>query len=318
MTTVDLTIVEERKNLFSLLLRFEQKCLPLNSESERSFNSLYQIWEKASGDLFSFCYWNDYFRCGNIVLRVAKSLNSIQIEGQLLSEIGWICMEWEDFITAEKYFNDSLNKYRLIKDIKGECRLLRYLGVLSHRQNLLNVALNYYNQTWNIVEANHKIHQYDDKWDFQKAELPNVIGCIHLELQNFDESYHQLNLSVKNYQFLLEKYPELREKNRYFLPDPLLNLGKWHLFQQNYTQAREYYQESLELSKEINRPDTIAGVLLLMAELAEIEGNKDEAINLASEAELVAGTEIIAVRDRAASLRERLEAQKSQTPIHTY
>ncbi|MFW9258913.1 tetratricopeptide repeat protein [Nostoc sp. CALU 546] len=311
MTIVDLTIIEERANLFSFLQQCQKMCLPLNSQSERAFNLLYQSWEKTSGKLFFLCYWNDYFRCGNIVLRVAKSLDYVHKEAQLLSEIGWICMEWEDFITSQQYFNESLTKYQFVNDIKGECRLLRYLGVLSYRQNLLDFALNYYNQAWSILESNHQKYENDDKWDFQQAELANVIGCLHLELRNFEESYHQLDLSIKNYYVLLEKYPELRDRNYYYLANPLLNLGKWHFLQQDYEQARRFYKESLKLSKEINRTDSMADVLILMAELAEIEGNKDEAIELASEAEVVAGIEILSVRDRAARLRERLEAQKS-------
>lgn len=311
MSTVDLTIVEERANLFSWLQQFEKKCLPLNSESERAFKLLYQIWEKTSGKLFFLCYWNDYFHCGNIVLRVAISLNYVDKEAQLLSEIGWMCMEWEDFTTSNKYFNESLTKYQLVHDIKGECRLLRYLGVLSHRQNSLDEALNYYDQAWSILDANRQKYDNDYKWDFQQAELANVIGCLHLELKNFKESYHQLDISIKNYHILIEKYPELRDRNYYYLADPLLNLGKWHFLQQDYEQARKFYQESLKLSKEINRTDSMADVLLLMAELAEIEGNKDKAIELASQAEFLAGTEIISVRDCAARLRERLEAQKS-------
>lgn len=50
----------------------------------------------------------------------------------------------------------------------------------------------------------------------------------------------------------------------------------------------------------------MATVLLSLAELAEVEGNKEEAIKLATESELVAGTEITSVRERAAIFKEKL------------
>jgi len=50
----------------------------------------------------------------------------------------------------------------------------------------------------------------------------------------------------------------------------------------------------------------MAGVLLQMAKLAERKNNYQEALELASEAERVAGTEIISVRDRAAKFKEEI------------
>jgi tetratricopeptide (TPR) repeat protein len=95
-------------------------------------------------------------------------------------------------------------------------------------------------------------------------------------------------------------------KYRYYLTDPLLNLGRWHFLQGDYEQARQYYQDCLQLSKDINRPDTEATALLRLAEVAEAEGKEEKALKLARKAESVAGTEIRSVRDRAALLKERL------------
>lgn len=303
---IDLTLQEERTNLFSALSRWTEMCLSQNDESEHSFTLLFNVWEKVSGKLWFLCYWNDYFRCGNIVLKAARDVNNVEVQAQLLSELGWAYMEGEDFVHAQQYFQESLQKYQLLKEFLKECRLLRYLGVLAHQQKQWETALEYYHQAWEILKTKRSQIPIDDKWAFYEAELPNVIGCVYLELRDFSASYQQFHLSLKNYQILLEDYPNLRSRYRYYQADPLMNLGQWHFLQGDYEQARRYYQDCLLLSKEISRNDTMATVLLSLAELAEVEGNKEEAIKLASESELVAGTEITSVRERAAIFKEKL------------
>jgi tetratricopeptide (TPR) repeat protein len=310
MAGYDMTMLEDRTNLLGFLQNCAKYCLVQSNESDRAFKLLFQIWEKASGKLWFLGYWNDYFRCGNIVLKSARAVNNVEVQAQLLSELGWACMEWEEFATAQKFFHESLQNYQSLQDDLKQCRLLRYLGVLSHRQEQLNSALEYFRKAWHIVKANSTKVYVDDKWAFYEAELPNVIGCVYLDLQEFYESYHELHLSLENYHALLENYPNLKTRYRYYQADPLLNLGRWHFLQGDYEQARQYYQECIQLSTEINRTDTMADGLLRLAEIAETEGNEEEAVNLASEAERVAGTEITSIRDRAARFKEKVLAKK--------
>jgi tetratricopeptide (TPR) repeat protein len=303
---IDLTLQEERANLFSDLSGLAEMCFSQNDESEDSFKLLFNVWEKVSGQLWFECYWNDYFRCGNIVLKAARDVNNVEVQAQLLGELGYACMEGEDFVQAQQCFQESLQKYQFLKEFSKECKLLRYLGNLANRQKQYEIALEHYNQAGEILKAKRSQIPIDDLLALSEAELPNVIGCVYLELRDFSASYQQFHLSLKNYQILLENYPNIRIRSRYYQADPLMNLGKWHFLQGDYEQARRYYQDCLLLSREISRNDTMATVLLSLAELAEVEGNKEEAIKLASESELVAGTEITSVRERAAIFKEKL------------
>jgi tetratricopeptide (TPR) repeat protein len=295
----DLEIPQERVNILSFLRQTEIKCSRQNSESNRSLDLAYQVWEKVSEQLWFLGYWNDYFNCGNIVLKSAQAVGNSGIKAQLLSELGWVCMEWEEFAKAEKYFLESLQTYESIADRKKQCRLLRYLGVLSHRQRKLDSALKYYRLALDLVTANCLGELANETWAFNEAELPNVLGEVYLDLQDFTASYRELNLSLEKYRYLINRY-------RYYQADPLLNLGRWHFLQGDFEKAEEYYQECLHLCQEINRPDTKASVLLNLAELAEAEGKLEKAIEFATEAEQVAGTEVTSVRDRAARFREQL------------
>jgi tetratricopeptide (TPR) repeat protein len=296
---LDLEIAEERANTLSWLRQLEIKCLRQNSESDRSFKFAYQIWETVSEQMWFLGYWNDYFNCANIVLKSAKAVGDRAIKAQLLSELGWVCMEWDEFAKAEQYFLDSLQIYESMVDRKKQCRLLRYLGVLSHRQSKLDSALKYYRLAVDLVAANSLGELANETWAFSAAELPNVLGELYLDLQDFPASYREFNLSLEKYSSLINRY-------RYYKADPLLNLGRWHFLQGDFEEAEKNYQECLQLCEEISRPDAMAKALLNLAEISEAKGNLERAIELAGKAEQVAGTEVTSVRDRAARFREKL------------
>ncbi|MGB3510550.1 MAG: tetratricopeptide repeat protein [Microcoleaceae cyanobacterium] len=308
MGNLNLHIFEERENVFSFFRDCSKLCLSDLPETNRAFYFLYETWEKVSDDLWKWCYWQDYFRCGQIVLSTANTINNTVVEVQLLSELGWLYLEWQDFIKAEEYFNRGLQKSELLKDNKQESRLFRYLGVLFHRQDDLSSALNYYQKSLQIVVEESAKNQGEKSqiWLKSEAELRNVLGSFYLKLKNFDTSYKELSLS-------LAKYRSLGDEERYYQTAPLLNLGDWHLAQQDYNLAQKYYQECLELSKEISRPDMEAGALLKFAELAKAQENNQQALQFAIEAEKVAGTEVVSVREKAARFKEQIIAHKFQT-----
>lgn len=311
MTISNLNIPEERINLFSFLRNCTRYCVSDHPQHNKAFEILYQTWENTSVDLWFLGYWNDYFRCAQVVLEASRALNQVRVEAQVLAELGWTLLERDRWVESDYYCQESLKKYQLISDIRGQCRLFRYLGVLAHRQDNLELALGYYHKALDIVNSVMPIH--DAKWVFNKAELLNLIGCTYLNLKNFANSYEQLNLSLKTYEMLLSNYPDDQEYYRYYSIIPLMNLGQWYFLQGDFEQARQSYYESLKMSQIIHRPDTEAGALLRLAVMAEAEGNNDEALKLASQAEEIAGTDAPAVRNQAAHLKENLVSKLALT-----
>lgn len=313
---IDITSQEDRTNIFRDLSAIASLCSSTDRASKKSFNLLFNIWENISREIWDLCYWNDYSRCSKIVLQAAKNINNVVIEAQLLGELGYVHMESKDFEYAQKYFQESLQKYQLLQDFSGECRLVRYLGTLAHQQGKLEDALSYYHHAVAIVKTHYttKSPRYstDLELAISEAELPNVLGCVNLDLGDFKTSYQQLHISLENYQILIKN----NTYNRYYITDPLLNLGRWHFLQARYKQAHYYYQESLDISREISRNDKIAEGLLSLAKLSEAEGNIELAIEQATESERVAGIELPALRDRAACEKERLQKLQvqQQTP----
>ncbi|MEG4407710.1 tetratricopeptide repeat protein [Microcoleus sp. MON2_D5] len=297
----DLSIIEERKNLFSFLQLCQEKCLSQSPESIGAFKLLMKVWKEASDQFWYLGYWNDFYRCGNIALIAAKTLNDLAAQGQVFCELGWVCMEWKDYVTAQKYFDLALQNFQAIGNDLGQCSSLRYLGVLSYRQKNLDSAIKFYYKALKIVgdERYKAPESLQYEWAIHEASLHNLLGCYYLKVGLIFESYHQFNESIK-------KFGNLGEMSRYYQAVPLLNLGRWHFKQGDYEKARQYYQECYQFSKDVNRPDMVASVFLEMAKLEEVEGNKEEAIKLAGEAEHIAGTEITSVREQAAIFKEKL------------
>lgn len=299
---VDLTLSEERANLLSLLRQCERICLSESSEAERAFQLLMKVWTKASDTFWYLGYWIDYLMCGNVALNSAKFIKNAAAKGQIFCELGWLYMEWEEYAIAQEYYDQALLNFQSIGDLMGQCRALRYFGVLHSRQDLLYYAQESYRQALEIVASESHKAPFQSDWAMQEAELHNLLGCLYANLDDLTASYHSLHLS-------LDKYRSLGEKYRYYQAAPLLNLGRWHFHKGEHEKARQYYQQCYNISKEVSRTDMVAGVLLRMAELAEAEGNQEKAIKLATESESVADIEIKAVRNRAARFREKIQAE---------
>ncbi len=303
---IDINVYADRANAFSDLVNLAEACLGSKVDAKELFQLLYITWESVSLPMWMLCYWSDYLRCGSVVLQVAETLGETEVEAQLLAELGYAHMEMGNSNGAEQFFNRSLQRYRSLQDYLEECKLLRYLGNLALLQHAWQVAIDFYYQAWQNLE-DHCFETTGNKFLFHQAELANVIGEAYLGLTDWPQSDRYLNMSVNNYRLLLQNYPESDKQYYYYLTNPLINLGQWHFRQGDYPKAAQYYQESLQISQQINRKDSWALALIRLTELAIAQGEIDQALALATQAEKVAGTKIPSLRDQAALYKSQLQ-----------
>ena len=310
MPNYNIKVDDDRNNLIKELKDYHhQFCTERNrSKSRKYFSIMLEIWEFVSKDLWEQGYWQDYFECGNIVLKCTAI-----VEGDILNQIGWNHMENENFIKSISYFTQSLKTFETIGYVNGQCESLRYLGVSYHRMKRFGSALNSYQKALTIIEqqkANIDFPQIENNLNeqiqqkAQAAEIHNVLGNLYLKLYN-------LPVSLKELQLSLDSYCSLGDEYVYYQPAPLLNLGRWYFLQCNYSKAREYYNQCLLISQNINRTDTEVGVLLRLAELANAEGNREEAIKLTEKAKQVAGKEIRKQGHKVACQEEKIKEKNS-------
>lgn len=308
MTKIDFDILEDRVNFVGDIQDLANLCLLGNEQSVRAFQFLHKAWdESSSAQLWYQGYWKDYFNCGNIVLKCARKLGDIAVQGKLLNELGYAYIEQEKFEQSRQYLDESLEKFQEINDVVSQCQSLQYLGTLFLRQKFLGSALKCYRQALNTVVIEQTKLPENQRLAHQEAELHNLLGNLYLNLWNFRTSEQELQMSLSQYRELDAKY---------FQAAPLLNLGRLYFRQGNHEKARKYYEECRQLCDESNRTDMKGGVLLRLAELARSEGNEEEADQKAKECEEASKKEVPSLRNRAAYFRKQVkEKQRSSLKL---
>jgi len=295
---IDIQIQDERVNIHSYLKQLESFCHSNPSEASKAFDLLYEVWEKVSPDLWNQGYWQDYSKSASVVLSCAKTASKQDIEAQVANELGYFYMERGDYDIAQNYFTISLNIAIAQQDLRRESQSLRYLGTLHVKQEDFEQALVYFKQVQIIIDQLPGSKFADEKWLLYQAELPNLLGEIYLKLEQFPQSLTYLKTSLQYYQELIELHPYYR----YFLADPLLNVGRWYFLNSELEEAESYYQDCLQLCQEIKRTDTQASVLIALAQLTQYQNQFEEAVQYAEQATAVAGTEHPTIRDEASQM----------------
>ncbi len=324
---INLKSAEDRDNLLSDLVKFQKACLSNSPESDRRFDQLLKIWDLTSEILWAHGYWNDYLKCGTIALDCATQLKKRDIEGRILNELGWAQMEQEEFEIAQRCFSDSLQVFEEIGDRISQGQSLRYLGVLHFRRRYFGLALKCYQDALTIVQEelemvqdelklkplDRRLNELNQRVLYQQAELHNLLGNLYFKLWNINTSRQEFIAGLQGFRNLQKLYISPTPSSYlYFQSVPLLNLGRVAMLSGRYRKAQHYFDRCYQLCERIDRPDTKAGVLFRMAELAKLQGKKKEAEELAKEAENIAQEEMPSLRNRAKNFREQMRGDRRE------
>ena len=324
---IDLKSKEDRNNLRQDFLDCQQKSLSNSRESDYHFNKLIKTWDLISEILWAQGYWKHYLECGNIALNCATQLKKRDIEGRILNELGWAQMEQEEFDIAQRCFSDSLQVFEEIGDRIGQGQSLRYLGVLHFRRRYFGLALKCYQDALTIVQEelemlqeelklkplDRRLNEMNQRVLHQQAELHNVLGNLYLKLWNVNTSRQEFIAGLQGFRNLQKLYISPTPSSYlYFQPAPLLNLGRVAMLSRRYHKAQHYFDRCYRLCERIDRPDTKAGVLFRMAELAKLQGKNKEAEELAKKAEKIVGDEVPPLRNRARNFRDQMKGVRRE------
>lgn len=300
---------EDIKNILAHLRRMKSRMIQKNPEDNRRFQSFMKDWDKISEHLWYLGYWNEYYICADLILECAKQINENAAIAQVLNEMGWREMENGDLKKAKQKFTQALKKYRATPDgIVGQCRTLRYLGTLYHRQRRFGSALKSYKKALRLMDENNKSVVEIRQIASERAEIHNVLGNLYLKLYDFHNCKSELLYSLEQYELLHQNFnQEVKDFYLYYQAAPILNLGRLYFAIGDFKVARKYYNDCIILCQKIRRPDMEAGASIRLAELEEIDGNKDEAGRLIERAKTLTQVQAQNVRNCALQVRDKIQ-----------
>jgi tetratricopeptide (TPR) repeat protein len=308
---------DERNNVLSALKKCQAGCFANPEDSDRIFDEyLMKIWERSSERMWAWGYWQDYIRCGEVVLQCSRNLKKQNIEGRTLNEIGWVQMEQGKFEIARSYFSRSLQIFQETGDRLSEGQSLRYIGVWYFRHRYFGLALKYYRKALSKTLEVQDICLSDlekQRLLHQQAEIHNLLGNLYFKLWNINASRREFIAGLRGFQSLQKLYTATAPSSYlYYQPVFLLNLGRVAMWKGQYRKAQSYYDRCYRSSLKIDRPDSQAGALFRMAELARIQGQTEKAEQLAKQVEKLTEQEAPPLRNQAMNLRSQMRGNRLQ------
>jgi tetratricopeptide (TPR) repeat protein len=232
---------------------------------EKDARVAHKFWE-AMGDFFWYrCYWHFYSDWGENTLRLLQETGSNRLaEGWLMSELGWLHMEWGDFISAEELFFKAKDLFCAEEDQRGICIIERYIGVLAYRKNDLDTASKQYKAAEQIARANN--------YELILSEIYNLQGSLESTKGNKERAFELYTESKK----LVEK---LGDKWR--LTATLRNLAQLEAELGHYEAAKTGFEQIIELCLQADRKDMLYSCQIKLAKIERKLGNLIRAKELA-------------------------------------
>lgn len=210
-----------------------------------------------------YYYHCDYKSSLKLLLRalsICEEINYVEYIGRIYNNIGNVHYQFNDYNSAKKYYElayiNTHDKY-----LSGI--VLNNLGLLSHDENKLDIALSLYQKAYNIIRHDMKDSIYN--------EALNNIGLIHQELKNYDSAFFYYHSALKSANKLKE--------NERKCASTIHNLGKLHFKLNNYDSAVYYLNLCNIVAEKHKLFNILSANYLFFSEIEESGGNMNLAFS---------------------------------------
>lgn len=284
---------DDREDLYEIAVGLSSQ---IRYKPTEAFQKLYDFWEtKISRPLWELGFYEDYLRCGHVVLEAASRLQNNAIEAQLLNEMGYCFMEKEMPEDAKACFEKSLDILSVLGNELGICRVNRYLATLFYRQKEYENSVAYIQE----AEAILQIHgQEDDRWLLHASALKNLKGSILAKRRS--------KTALEYFNEAFEIARKLKKNGEYYEVSSQRNIGKFYRELGEYEKAKYILGRTLLICERIARTDLIASTHIELSKLCQQTGDIKHALEHAVAAIDASGKEHPAERDKAVALQLQL------------
>lgn len=223
------------------------------------------FWDAMSEYFWNRGYWRIFLDWGENTLKILREIGFDPVnEGELMNSLGWLRMEWGDYLIAEDIFNRARELLYLGNDPKGICRIERYIGVLAYRKGNYELASRQFEIAETIALANN--------FELSLSEIYNLKGSVQKQLENLD--------LARNY---YEKSKAIIERvgDDVQLATIMRNLYNLDLLLGNLEPAKVGFEQAIKLCLKADRRDMLYSCQLKLADVEKQLGNVGKAKELA-------------------------------------
>ena len=208
---------------------------------ENNTGVIREFWDAMSEYFWYRGYWRIYFDWGENTLKTLHQIGVDPVnEGELMSALGWLRMEWGDFSIAEETFSRARKLLYTGNDPKGISRIERYIGVLAYRKGDLETAAKQYEIAEKIAIANN--------YELSLSEIYNLQGSLERKRGN-------LELARDFYYKSKELVERLGDEWR--LTATLRNLASLDIQLGNLEAAKAGLEQTIDLCVRADRKDML-------------------------------------------------------------
>jgi len=222
-------------------------------------------------------YWRQRLEYGQQAVDAAEILNDRQSAAELLTRvIGWTKLQIGDYTAAERDIRRGADIFTALGDKAGLASAYRYLGTIERRRKNYEKARQLYIQALDYARTAPQPTQH-------VASIQVSLGTLALKLGRLDECEEHLNLARS-------AFASVRQTHASHLAEVISRLADVRFLQARLDEAEELYKASEKHAEPLKRQKTRAYNLLGLARIAQVRGNRLQAVAYATQAKELFGS----------------------------
>jgi len=266
------------------ILQF-QRALNLLNELNRDHSYDFYVTETYAGLGRVYTSAGDHVKALASLNSARQTATADQVP-KVLSNLGYLYMEQEDYAQADAHFHQTLKIYRSANNQREESRVLLNLGVVQQRQGKHDEALALFRQSLDAATATKVV-------DVEIAALEGL-GVVLTAQSHFDDALRALE---KGLAIARETQDKMRQT------ELLWRTSQTYQQIQDYARAEQFAQEAVVLARAMRLPKL---AFLATATLGDVFAANDK-VELAIKILKDSIDELETLRDRVAGSEEGLQ-----------
>lgn len=276
-----------------------------------------------------------YFELAQKKYELVKNSTDTAILGQAYHTLGKAYIKHQAFDTAMNYFLEGLELFELIKDSSGRAKM--YNGIahcyqwsdpeksIEYYQKAIDFSdpnnrffigtqlMNKASQVVNLKRYEEGIEIYELALDYLK-ESPAMLGTVYMNMGVVHYREGRIEKSIESQKNALNYLSPSNNLATYITN--LQNLGLNYYQLQDYEQAKDYVQQSMELAEEHQIGDRLAKGYAIIVAILEQQQSYEEALGY-YKTYFDLNDSIVEARknDKIAELLTQFEAEKKEAEI---